>query len=240
MFVKISRWAVAVAAVMVFGSAVASSVEAQPPRGGRGPGRGGPRFGGGESDAEFEKAPLAADDFEKNALEVLADIARTQRYLNVPQNDGRLLRIMAQSMQAKHVVELGTSTGYSGVWIGLALHQTGGKLTTYEIDPGRADAARANFKRAGMEQSNTVVLGDAHEEVTKLSGPIDMIFLDADKEGYVDYLKKLLPLLRPGGLVLAHNINARQADPKFMEAITTDPNLDTVVRSGMSISVKKK
>ncbi len=191
-------------------------------------------------DVQLEKGPLPADDFEQSALAVLSDIAANQRFRNVPQHDGRLLRIMAQSIGAKHVVELGTSTGYSGIWIGLALKETGGKLTTYEIDADRAAKARENFKRAGMEDLIILVEGDAHEEVTKLKGTIDMVFLDADKEGYVDYLSKLLPLLRPGGLVLAHNINPRMADAKFMDAITTNPSLETVIRGGMSISLKKK
>jgi predicted O-methyltransferase YrrM len=207
----------------------------------RGGGRGGP--GGGDrlaGDAELEKAPLAANDFEKNALAVLEDIAANERYLNVPQHDGRLLRIMTQAMGAKHVVELGTSTGYSGIWFGLALKETGGKLRTHEIDAQRAATARENFKQAGMEEIITVVEGDAHDQVKKLSGTIDIIFLDADKEGYVDYLNTLLPLLRPGGVILAHNINPRMADPAFMTAITTNPNLETVVRGGMSITVKKK
>ena len=147
---------------------------------------------------------------------------------------------MARSINAKQVVELGSSTGYSGIWFGLALRQTGGKLTTYEIDAGRAATARANFKRAGMEDIITLVLGDAHEELKKFTGTIDLIFLDADKEGYIDYLNTLLPLLRPGGLIVAHNINPRMADPKFMAAITTNPNLETVVRGGMSITLKKK
>ena len=90
-----------------------------------------------------------------------------------------------------------------------------------------------------MEDVITLVEGDAHKEITKLTGTIDMIFLDADKEGYVDYLNKLLPLLRPGGLVVAHNINPRMADPKYMEAITTNPKLETVVRGGMGITLKK-
>ncbi|MCA9265366.1 MAG: class I SAM-dependent methyltransferase [Planctomycetales bacterium] len=191
-------------------------------------------------DVQLEKGPLAADDFEKNAIAVLDDIAANQPFRNVPQHDGRLLRIMARSMGAKHVVELGTSTGISGIWIGLALKETGGKLTTYEIDADRAATARENFQRAGLDDVITVVVGDAHEEVQKLTGTIDMIFLDADKEGYVDYLNKLLPLLRPGGLVLAHNINPRMADPKFMEAITSNANLETVVRGGMSITLKKE
>ena len=220
--------------VLVFLAAFASAVNAQP-----GGGPPGGRRGRDPGDVELEKGPLAADEFEKNALAVLADIAENLRYRNVPQHDGRLLRIMAESMNAKHVVELGTSTGYSGIWFGLALRKTDGKLTTYEIDAERAATARANFKRAGMEDVITLVEGDAHKEITKLTGTIDMIFLDADKEGYIDYLDKLLPLLRPGGLVVAHNINPRMADPKYMEAITTDAKLETVVRGGMGITLKK-
>jgi caffeoyl-CoA O-methyltransferase len=202
----------------------------------------GARAGGDRSagDVALEKRPLAADEFESNALKVLDDIAANQQFRNVPQHDGRLLRIMARAMNAKHVVELGTSTGISGIWLGLALRETDGKLTTYEIDPERAAIARENFKRAGLDNVIHLVEGDAHDEVTRLEGPIDMIFLDADKEGYVDYLNKLLPLLRPGGVVLAHNINPRMADPEFMKAITTNPNLETVVRGGMSITLKKQ
>lgn len=204
-------------------------------------GRGGPGSGGRlPGDVELEKGPLAADDFERQALAVLENIRANEQFRNVPEHDGRLLRIMTQSINAQHVVEVGTSTGYSGIWFGLALKQTGGKLTTYEIDAGRAATARKNFAEAGMSDLITLVEGDAHQEVTKLEGTIDLIFLDADKEGYVDYLEKLLPKLRPGGLVLAHNINPRMADPKFMEAITTNEKLETVVRGGMSITLKKE
>ena len=191
-------------------------------------------------DVELEKGPLAVDEFERNALAVLDDIQANQRFRNVPQHDGRLLRIMAQSIGAKHVVELGTSTGISGIWLGLALKETGGKLTTYEIDADRAATARANFKRAGLGDVIKIVEGDAHEEIKRLKGTIDMVFLDADKEGYIDYINKLLPMVRTGGLILAHNINPRMAHPPFMKAITTNPNLETVVRGGMSISLKKK
>lgn len=214
---------------------VATSMHAQPGRRGGGPGLG----DRSPDDVALEKAPLAADSFEQQALEVLADIAANEQFRNVPQHDGRLLRILTLSMNAQHVVEVGTSTGYSGIWFGLALKQTGGKLTTYEIDAQRAATARENFADAGMADLVTLVEGDAHAEVGKLAGPIDILFLDADKEGYVDYLQQLLPKLRSGGLVLAHNINVRMADPAFMKAITEDPQLETVVRGGMSISVKK-
>ncbi len=220
------KTAVAAVVMLAIATTLAGMANAQPR--GRLPG-----------DVELEKGPLGADDFEKNALAVLSSIMENQRYRNVPQHDGRLLRIMAETTGAKNIVELGTSTGYSGIWFGLALRKTSGKLTTYEIDADRAATARENFKKAGMEDLITIVEGDAHQKITKLTGPIDIVFLDADKEGYVDYLNKLLPLIRTGGLVIAHNINPRMADPAYVEAITTNPNLETVVRGGMSITMKK-
>lgn len=191
------------------------------------------------SGSELEKPPVPKDDNEKKILSILDDIRTTQSYRNVAPQDGRFFRIMALAMNAKNVVEIGTSTGYSGIWFGMALQKTGGKITTFEIDAQRAATARANFKRAGMADIITLVEGDAHEGVKKLKDPIDIIFLDADKEGYIDYLNKLLPLVRPGGIVIAHNINTRMADPEYMKAITTDPKLETIVRSGVSLTVKK-
>ena len=193
----------------------------------------------GQGDTQLEKASVPKDDNEKKILGILEDIRSTQSYRNVPPQDGRLLRMLAESMNAKNIVEIGTSTGYSGIWMGMALQKTDGKLTTYEIDAGRAATARANFERAGLADVITLVEGDAHEEVKSLKDPIDILFLDADKDGYIDYLEKLLPLVRPGGLVVAHNITPGMADPRFMEAITTDSNLETIVRSGVSLTLKK-
>ncbi|MHC4205683.1 MAG: O-methyltransferase [Planctomycetota bacterium] len=198
------------------------------------------RPGASQGDAQLEKPPVAKNDNEQKIFDVLDNIRRNQSYRNVPPQDGRFMRIVTEAMNAKNVVEIGTSTGYSGIWFGMALQKTGGKLTTYEIDAQRAATARENFKKAGMADIITLILGDAHEEVKDLKDPIDILFLDADKEGYIDYLDKLLPLVRPGGLVLAHNINPRMADPNYMKAITTNTDLETIVRSGMSITLKKK
>jgi predicted O-methyltransferase YrrM len=183
---------------------------------------------------------------EKKILAVLDDMDQNQRRgsMSVPVNDGRLLRILAESTGAKHIVEVGTSIGYSGLWFCLALETTGGKLTTYEIDEARAATARTNFKRAGVESRVKLVLGDAHEKFSAIEGPVDIVFLDADKEGYLDYLEKLLPKLRPGGLIIAHNMNERQADPKYVKAITTNPDLETLFvtagASGIGVSLKKR
>ncbi len=219
-------------------AAATQILQAQPPPGGRF------RPPGGAS--EFVAAPLPKDDAEKQILTVLDDMNRNsgRGMMSVPREDGRFLRLLAESVGAKHVVELGTSHGYSGIWFCLALRTTGGKLITHEIDAQRAATARENFKRAGLTDLVTLVEGDAHQEVTKLKGPIDLIFIDADKEGYADYLKKLLPLLRPGGLVVAHNIDGRMADPGYIKAITTDPALDTSFLSagsqGISVTLKKR
>jgi predicted O-methyltransferase YrrM len=229
---KITRSSILAGTVVIAISAILfSNALGQRPGGGR---------EGAPGDAQLERPPVAKDDNEKKVLGILEDILATQRYRNVPPQDGRYLRIMTQAMNAKNVVEIGTSTGYSGIWFGLALQKTSGKLTTFEIDAQRAATARANFKRAGMADIITIVEGDAHDEVKRLKDPIDVLFLDADKEGYIDYLNKLLPLVRPGGLVIAHNITPGMADPKYMEAITTNPNLETIVRSGVSVTLKKE
>lgn len=207
------------------------------------PGR---RPGGGNPEALLPSQTVPKNEREKKILAILEDMDQTQRRgsMSVPANDGRLLRILAESTGAKHVVELGTSIGYSGLWFCLALERTDGKLTTFEIDEGRAATARANFKRAEVENRVKLILGDAHEKVSTVEGPVDIVFLDADKEGYLDYLEKLLPKLRPGGLVIAHNMNERQADPKFVKAITTNPELETVFvsagASGIGVSMKKR
>jgi len=194
-----------------------------------------------------ESKPLPKDEAEKRILAVLEDLNKNQRrgMMNVPPEDGRVLRLLTEVAGAKHVVEIGTSNGYSGIWFCLALRTTGGKLTTFEIDEPRAALARENFKRAGVEKMVTIVMGDAHKTVTKLKEPIDVLFIDADKAGYGDYLKKLLPLVRPGGLILAHNACALAQQMKdYLDAVTTDPKLDTIFlhkhATGIAVTLKKR
>jgi len=216
--------------------AVFQSLIAQP-RGGRG-GFGG-RFGRGMSSGQ--QPPVPANEEEKMILNILEDMNANQSagMMNVPPTDGRLLRLFTEATGAKHVVEIGTSNGYSGIWFCLALRTTGGKLTTHDIDARRAALARENFKRAGVDNLVTLVEGDAHETVKNLKEPIDILFLDADKEGYTDYLNKLLPLVRPGGLILAHNVD--MTGPDFIKAVTTNPNLETVFQvQGLGVTLKKR
>ncbi|MFO0954099.1 MAG: class I SAM-dependent methyltransferase [Isosphaeraceae bacterium] len=190
------------------------------------------------------KPTLPKDDGEKRILEAIAKAQAGERYANVSAADGRLLRQLAESINAQRVVELGTSTGESGLWFSLALRKTGGKLYTYDIDPGRSAVARANFKRGGVEDLIVMTLGDAHQTAVQNKEPIDLLFIDAEKEGYDAYLKELLPYVRPGGLIVAHNMRRPTPNPRYLQAITTDPNLDTsfvlMDGAGVGITLKKR
>jgi len=211
---------------------------------GRGMAEGRGMMGGRTAASSFSTTPTVKTEAEKKILPVLDEMNKQQRggMMNIPEEDGRLFRLLTETTGAKTVVEIGTSNGFSGLWFCLGLRATDGKLITHEIDAGRAALARQNFKRAGVEDVVTLVEGDAHKEVAKLKGPIDILFLDADKEGYVDYLEKLLPLVRPGGLILAHNITQGMADPRYIKAITTNPDLETVFLNdrGVSLTLKKR
>jgi predicted O-methyltransferase YrrM len=212
---------------------------------------------GGVSASDLEKEPLAQDAAEKRILAALEEMRQGVRYRNVSPTDGRLLRLLAEAVDAKRVVEIGTSTGESAVWLALAVESTGGHVYTHEIDTERAKIAEENFKKAGVDELVTIVLGDAHETIKRYRDPsdplfvdtekqqsIDILFLDADKEGYIDYLNKLLPLMPPGGLVIAHNMNTRQADSRFVKAITENPQLETMILlkqgTGVGVTLKKR
>jgi caffeoyl-CoA O-methyltransferase len=136
-----------------------------------------------------DNPPLAKTESEKRILATLDRATRAgELYQNVPVVDGRMLRLLTEAVGAKNVVEIGTSTGLSALWICMGLEKTGGKLTTFELDPQRAALAREHFKQAAVDQFVTIIQGDAHQKVTTLKEPVDVLFIDADKGGYVDYL----------------------------------------------------
>ena len=165
-------------------------------------------------------------------------------FANATLSDARVLRMLAEFSGSKKVLEFGTLTGYSGLWFANALRKTGGKLITFELDAERAAIARANFKDAGVDGVVTIVEGDAHKELDKVEGPVDMVFIDAEKPGYRQYLEQVLPLVRPGGMIIGHNMRFPTPQPDFVEAVTTNAALDTVFihmhDRGMSLSLKKR
>lgn len=194
-----------------------------------------------QEQAPAPNPPLAMNARERQILGEIRRMARThETYLSIPVEDGEALWLLAEATDAKHVAEIGTSTGYSGLWFCMALQATGGHLTTFEINHARVTEAREHFKEAGVAHLVTVVEGNAHQEIEKLKGPVDVAFIDADKQGYVDYLNKLLPLVRPGGLILAHNVDMA---PDYVKAVTTNPNLQTIFYMqgrGLAVTLKKR
>lgn len=165
--------------------------------------------------------------------------------LAVSEEDGRLLRLLIASSRARHALEIGAANGYSAIWIGLGLRETGGRLVSVEYDAARARQAAENVRRAGLSDIVTVIPGDAFREIPKLSGQFDFVFLDAWKKDYKRFLDLTWPRLTVGGLFLGHNVvNKRSEMPDFLDAITRNPAMVTSIVSpsgeGVSISYKRK
>ena len=163
---------------------------------------------------------------------------------NVPEQDGRILHDLVVKHGFTRALEIGTSTGHSGIWIAWALSKTGGRLTTVEIDRGRHDTAVANFREAGLLDRLDARLGDAHAIVPALAGPFDFVFSDADKDWYLRYFQDLQPKLTKGGCFTAHNV-LRSGGPgaaEFVAYVRSLPDYETTIETGsgegISISCK--
>jgi len=169
------------------------------------------------------------------------------RDMNVPMSDGKVLYDLIIENRYTKALEIGTSTGHSGIWIAWALSRTGGKLITVEIDERRYKEATANFKEAGLEDYIDARLADAHDLVPKLKGPFDFVFSDADKGWYKNYLVEVMPKLEVNGCFTAHNVigQGRSGGIRdFLDHLESLPNMETTINrssySGISVSFKAK
>jgi predicted O-methyltransferase YrrM len=163
--------------------------------------------------------------------------------LAVSEEDGRFMRLTIAASGAKHALEIGGANGYSAIWIGLGLRLTGGKLTTIEYDPARAKTAADNIRRAGLSDIVTVVPGDAFQQIPKVAGTFDFVFLDAWKRDYKRFFDLVFPRLAPGGLFLAHNVVNKEAEMRdFLDEIEHNPAVITTIvkpgSEGMSVTYK--
>ena len=188
----------------------------------------------------------AVHDLTPTVSKVLESIrAADKGQLAVSEEDGRFLRVLIASTGAKRVLEIGSASGYSAIWMGLGLRQTGGHLTTIEYDPARAREAADNLRRAGLHDVVTVVSGDAFKAIPALSGTFDLVFLDAWKPDYRKFFDLVFPRVNAGGLFLAHNvINKKSEMPDFLKAIHSHPAAYTTTVSpgheGISMTYKKR
>lgn len=189
--------------------------------------------------AETSSSPNA------RAMERLEWMPKNQTGMsNVSASEGAYLRDHVIEAKAKRALEIGTSNGYSTIWIALGVRQTGGHMTTLEISDAKVRLASENFRAAGVEDLITQVHGDALKEIPKLQGPFEFVFIDAWKRDYVKYLDMVLPMVPPGGIIMAHNTkNLRSELEDFIQKVTHHPRLETVLvepgPGGFSVSVKQ-
>jgi len=184
-------------------------------------------------------------DLDRKVKAFLDQRRGTWHDLNVPESDGRLLHDLIVEHKFTRALEIGTSTGHSGIWIAWALARTGGKLTTVEIDAERHRTALANFREAGVAPFIDARLGNAHDIVPALAGPFDFVFSDADKEWYTQYAQAAWPKVTRGGCFTAHNVAGRvsRGIAEFLAYMKALPDatttVDTSSSAGVSISCKR-
>src|SRR5579864_3615004 len=180
-----------------------------------------------------------APDF---ALEAALDSSKAAGLptINVSPAQGKLLHLLARVQGAHKILELGTLGGYSTIWLARAL-PPGGRLISLEIDPKRAEIARANIARAELANVVEIRVGAASLSLQKLAaeghGPFDLIFIDADKPGYAEYLKWCLKLSRPGTLIIADNVVRKGA---VADPASTDENVQGIRKFNEALAAEKR
>lgn len=160
---------------------------------------------------------------------------------------GKLVYLLARLIGAKRILEVGTLGGYSTVWLGRALPEDG-ELISVELDPGHVAVARETLADAGLDGTCQVIEGKGLDVMSTLTGDFDMVFLDANKDGYPAYLKQAIRLVRPGGLIVADNVvregavlDPSKVDPNaigaaaFNQALASHPQLEAIVLQQVGI-----
>lgn len=165
----------------------------------------------------------------------------------------QLVDVLILATRPKHVLEIGTSVGYSAIAVGKALRQVGGRLTSIEIEPRLAESACENIRAAGLESVVEVVIDDANQVIDKLSGPFGLILQDGSKDDYLQMLPRLVELLEPHGLLVTDDVlfpvmdlpaeakRYEYALSLYNEALQNEAELQTVwlpIGDGAAVSVK--
>lgn len=190
-------------------------------------------------------------EFDKNAQEVLLSLEKTQKeFWNIDRNTANFLNMLIKIHNSKNALELGTSNGYSGIWLADALKHTGGKLTTIEFWDKRQSVARENFRLCNVDDiietklgSALLILDEMGSEIEQgLREPFDFIFIDANKLEYIQYFHKVDPLLKSGGIIAADNTisHAKKVEP-YLKALVEHPSYQNQMlnfEAGLFVSLK--
>lgn len=181
-------------------------------------------------------------------------IAKEKRSLAIPRDEGKFLYILTKLIRAKRIVEIGTSFGYSTIWLAAAIKDTkmNGKVISFDVLPEKIEKARINLYSAGLADFVDLVQGDAMEYIQNSSESFDMVFLDADKEDYPNFFKICLPKLRTGGVILSDNVidcpEIHKDNPEiceeYMQLVQNHPKCSTVtlpfMPNGLELTIKNK
>jgi predicted O-methyltransferase YrrM len=198
---------------------------------------------------------LVEDNFMDGALALLLDelarfgqdndareTARPRRMLNITPDTGRLLWILIQATGASRILEVGTSNAFSTIWLADAARQTGGRVTTLELNPDKVTMARGNLARAGLSDHVTIIQGPARDTLHGLPGPFDFVFFDADRPSYLTYLELVVPKLATRGLLVADNVVSHAGELEdYLARVKSHPALYSVtlpVGNGEEVSLK--
>ena len=167
---------------------------------------------------------------------------RPRRMLNITPDTGRLLWIMIRTAGASRILEVGTSNAFSTIWLADAARETGGRVTTLEMNPNKIALATENLTKAGLLDRVEIIQGPAATTLRDLPGPFDFVFLDADRPSYLTYLELVVPKLVPGGLLVADNVVSHASELQdYLARVKSHPALFSVtvpVGNGEEISFK--
>ena len=184
-------------------------------------------------------------NFDKTTQETLLELEKTQKqFWNVARVTGEFLNLLIRTAKSRSVLELGTSNGYSGIWIGKALKETGGKLTTIEFYEKRIIPARENFEKCGVLDIITTLEGSAIKilEYMPEDTKFDFVFIDANKSETLKYFELIHPHLEAGGILAVDNVLSHEEKVRpFIEAIEEHPDYENVVLTlpaGLSLARK--
>ncbi|KPJ61694.1 MAG: hypothetical protein AMJ46_00075 [Latescibacteria bacterium DG_63] len=182
---------------------------------------------------------------DPKVLPMLKELPYVHGGMNIPCQDGRLLYNLITQNGYKRGLEIGTSNGYSTLWLGLAFRETGGEVVTIEYEPLPALEAQENFRKAGLDGVIDSRINDAFKEIPQIEGEFDFVFIDAWKPDYIDFFRLVKDRVTTGGAITAHNVISHDRDMEaFLEAIQNDPDVETTVHSvstqGVSVSIVRR
>ncbi|MAG91692.1 methyltransferase [Candidatus Woesearchaeota archaeon] len=162
-------------------------------------------------------------------------------YSNIPPDTGQFFHMLVLISKAKHILEVGTSNGYSTIWLAEAVKQNNGKVTTIEISEHKMKMALENFKRARLDNIN-LIHGDALKEIQKLDEKFDFLFLDAIKKDYINYFKLAYPKLTENAVIVADNaIIFAEKMKEYLDHVRNSKDLKSVlvpIGTGVEFSLK--